>query len=277
MESIASKLKTKRESLNISLEQISEATRISVHHLKSLENGRYGDLPGGMYNRAILRAYCDAIGLDLENDESLQRYGDEIAPQQKEPVVDSSNQQHFSLNIKTHTAVIWSMAFLLCVGLFMNRHWLVSALSPYSSSEYDRPTEQPSASAKTVNADTTVNAATDAQTANVSDETTPAASRSGSNETAAVSQPLRLEIVGKEECWLSIDSDESGAVTKMLSPGDVEFFTAARTIFLIVGNAGGVSLRINDRAAKTLGQSGQVVRLTIDKDTLPSLIDPSAS
>ncbi|MDR0311414.1 MAG: helix-turn-helix domain-containing protein, partial [Acidobacteriota bacterium] len=49
MESIASKLKTKRESLNISLEQISEDTRISVHHLRSLEKGRYDDLPGGMY------------------------------------------------------------------------------------------------------------------------------------------------------------------------------------------------------------------------------------
>ena len=286
MESIASKLKTRRESLNISLEQVSRDTRISVHHLISLENSRYDDLPGGMYNRAILRAYCDAIGLD--KDECLQYYDDEIAPYREEPVVNPPVQQ-ISSSIKFHTAVLWSIIFLLGIGLFLNRALLVSALSPYFSSNYVgsppgglSPEQQP-ASTNTLEAYAT----------NASGSVAPAVSRSGSKETAenlpvsiakstlktdaTTSQSLRLEIVGTEECWLSIDRDDSGAVTKILSPGDIEFFTASRTISLIVGNAGGVSLRINDRSAKTLGESGQVVRLTIDKETLSNLIDPSTS
>jgi len=272
MESIASKLKTRRESLNISLEQISNNTRISIHHLRSLETGRYADLPGGMYNRAILRTYCDELGLD--KNELLQSYDNEIAPHQEKPVISPSAP--LSTKIKTHTAVVWSLIFFLGVGLFMNRQWFFSVLSPHFSSDYgnlpgDLQSEQPTTTANTVN--TNANTATDTQAASVPKQTAQAAFRTDT----ASSQPLRLEIVGTEECWLSVNRDDSGAVTKTLSPGDVEFFTATRTISLIVGNAGGVSLRINERTAKTLGHSGQVVHLTIDKDTLPNLLDPSAS
>ncbi|MCL2877401.1 MAG: DUF4115 domain-containing protein [Acidobacteria bacterium] len=294
MESIASKLRAKRESLNISLEQISKDTRISLHHLESLENGRYDGLPGGMYNRAILRSYCDELGLD--KNEILQCYDAEIVPRQEKPAATPFIPP--PSKIKAHTVAVWSLIFIFCIGLFLSREWIVSALSPYFSSDYGRPSsglspERSSAPAKTVNMDTTAKAATGAQTATVHTETAPAVSTGGDDKafealperTAqsaraagnANAQPLRLEIVGREECWLSINSDESGAVTKTLSPGDVEFFTAARTISLIVGNAGGISLRINDHTAKALGQSGQVVRLTIDKDTLQNLIDPSAS
>jgi len=294
MESIASKLKTRRESLNISLEKISNDTRISLYQLISLENGQYSDLPGGMYTRAILRAYCEELGLD--KDEILQCYDDETAPRQEKPAISPSVSP--VSKIKTHTAVVWSLIFLFGVGLFLNRGWFVSALSPYfSSNNSGAPgvlqSEQPSLPAPDVNADTTVNQAAETQTATRPVETASAALLDGGAKNVEALQkqtvqqtfrtdesslhPLRLEIVGTEECWLSVNRDDSGAVTKTLSPGDVEFFTATRTISIIVGNAGGVSLRINDRAAKTLGHSGQVVRLTIDEDTLPNLIGPPSS
>ena len=296
MELIASKLKNRRESLNLSLEQISNDTRISLHHLKSLENGSYADLPGGMYNRAILRSYCDELGLD-KND-ILQCYDEEINPRPEKPVISQSTP--FASKIKLHTAVIWSLVVLLCVGLFLNRELFISAVSPYFSSDVGNPSsglrsEQPPAQAKTASVDITENAAAEQQTENVSEETAPIDSQNSNSKTVAeaalrqavqatsraadesTSPPLRLEIIGTEECWLSVNRDDSGAVTKILSPGDIEIFTATRTISLVVGNAGGVSLKINNRAAKTLGRSGQVVYLTIDKDTLQNFIDLSAS
>ena len=296
MESIASKLSTRRESLNLSLEQISNDTHISLHHLKSLENGSYADLPGGMYNRAILRSYCDELGLD-KND-ILQRYSNEIDPRPEKPVISQSTP--FTSKIKTHTAVIWSVIVLFGIGLFLNREWLISALSPYFPSGYGSTPvglhfEKQATQSKIVNADTTKIAVADEQTVKISALAKPTDSKSGNNKAIAEastwqsiqakssamvesdSQSLRLEITGTEECWLSINRDDLGAVTKILSPGDVEFYSAFRTIALIVGNAGGVSLKINDRAAKTLGRSGQVVHLTIDKDTLQNLIDLSTS
>ena len=296
MESIASKLRTKRESLNLSLEQISNDTRISLQHLKSLENGSYADLPGGMYNRAILRSYCDELGLN--KDEILQCYSDEIDPRPEKPVI--SQSAPFASKIKTHTAVIWSLIVLFSIGIFLNREWFISAASLYFSSDNGNTQrglhpEQQAAQAKNVNADASESVAAGVQSANIPAQATPADSKNSTNKEVAevspqkviqekssaadesASLPLRLEIVGTEECWLSINRDDSGAVTKILSPGDVELFTAARTISLIVGNAGGVLLKINDRAAKTLGRSGQVVHLIIDKDTLKNFIDISTS
>ena len=98
MESIALKLKTRRESLNISLAQVANDTRISLRHLESLENGSYYDLPGGMYNRAILRAYCDELGLD--KDEILRCYEEEKSPREEKPVISSPHPQ--SAKIKKH-------------------------------------------------------------------------------------------------------------------------------------------------------------------------------
>jgi len=259
MESIASKLRTRRENLNISLEQVSNDTRISIHHLKSLENGCYADLPGGMYNRAILRAYCDELGLD--KNEILQCFDDEISPQ---PAISPSTPP--PSRIKIHTAVIWSLLFLLAVGLFLNREWFFTAFSSSS------PMKTASAIVKTGN-DASISGG-DKIIEAPPEQTVQATPKA---DTAAPQPLLRLEITGTEECWLSVNRDESGAVTKLLSPGDVEFYTAARTIAITIGNAGGVSLRINDRAAKTLGRQGQVVHLIIDKDTLQNFIDPSSS
>ena len=277
MESIASKLKTRRESLNVSLEKISNDTHISMHHLKNLENGQYADLPGGMYNRAILRVYCDEIGLD--KNEILQCYDEEITPQPEKPEINSPAAP--IPKIKTHTAVVWSVVFLFGVGLFLNWEWFISALSPYFSSGYvslsgDLPSNQPPVPVKTM----TAGVAVSADSLSGGDNAAEAPSKQIVREafTAdAVLQPLRLEIVGREECWLSVNRDDLGTVVKILSPGDVAFFTATRTISVVVGNAGGVSLRINDRVAKTLWDSGQVVRLTIDENTVQNLIDLSAS
>ena len=290
MESIASKLKTRRESLNISVEQISQNTCISLHHLKSLENGCYSDLPGGMYNRAILRSYCDE--LDLDKNEILRCYDDEIGPHQEKPATIHTISS-FS-KIKAHTVAAWCLIFIFGIGLFFGRGWIVSALSPYFSSDYDKSsgdllTDLSPVQSKTVNANTLVEMVnthteiplSDFPGDNADNDAAEALSQQTDQPMFTMDnaslKPLRLEIAGKEECWFSIDSDGFGAVTKTLAPGDVEFFTATRTILLTVGNAGGVSIRINDHTVKTLGQSGQVVHLTIDKDTLQNFIDPSAS
>ena len=172
MESIASKLRTRRESLNLSLEQISNDTRISLHHLKSLENGSYADLPGGMYNRAILRSYCDELGLD--KNEFLQCYDEEINPRPEKPVISKSTS--FASKIKPHTAVIWSLIVLFSIGVFLNREWFISTLSQYFSSDYGSTSGglqsgQPPSPIKAANADTAENAVGSKQIANIPTQT----------------------------------------------------------------------------------------------------------
>ena len=59
-------LRAKREHSGVTLRQIADTTKLSVHTLESLERNRVAQLPGGIYRRAIVRAYAREIGLDPE-------------------------------------------------------------------------------------------------------------------------------------------------------------------------------------------------------------------
>jgi len=53
-----------RTNKGISLEEISENTKIKVSTLRALEEGEFDSLPGGIYNISYLRQYARAVGAD---------------------------------------------------------------------------------------------------------------------------------------------------------------------------------------------------------------------
>jgi helix-turn-helix protein len=66
MASFGESLKRERELREISLRQISEATKINLRYLEALEENRFDALPGGLFNKGFIRAYCTYIGIDSE-------------------------------------------------------------------------------------------------------------------------------------------------------------------------------------------------------------------
>ena len=66
MLSLGEELKREREFREISLREISEATKINMRMLEAIEKDNYQLLPGGIFNRNFIRAYADFIGLDPE-------------------------------------------------------------------------------------------------------------------------------------------------------------------------------------------------------------------
>ncbi len=59
-------LREQRERRGISLDDVAVTTRISLRHLRALEEERFGELPGGVFNRGIVRSYALHCGLDPE-------------------------------------------------------------------------------------------------------------------------------------------------------------------------------------------------------------------
>jgi cytoskeletal protein RodZ len=57
-------LRHAREQRGLTLQQIARETRIPWRHLDALEHGNLAAVPSGMYRRAEIRAYADAVGLD---------------------------------------------------------------------------------------------------------------------------------------------------------------------------------------------------------------------
>ena len=57
-------LATIRRNRGVSLEQIAQATKISIRCLQAIELGDFKKLPGGIYNTNYIRQYAKAIDFD---------------------------------------------------------------------------------------------------------------------------------------------------------------------------------------------------------------------
>jgi cytoskeletal protein RodZ len=64
MESPGKFLKRERETRSISLEEISNFTKIKEHHLKAIEEDRYEVLPPSLYVKGFLMGYARYLALD---------------------------------------------------------------------------------------------------------------------------------------------------------------------------------------------------------------------
>jgi cytoskeleton protein RodZ len=60
------RLKRERELREVTLEEITQATRIGSRFMQALENEEWDKLPGGVFNRGFVRSIAHYLGLDEE-------------------------------------------------------------------------------------------------------------------------------------------------------------------------------------------------------------------
>lgn len=64
MGSFGDRLRREREMRGISLDEIATATKISTRNLRALEEEKFQQLPGGIFNKGFVRAYAKFLGID---------------------------------------------------------------------------------------------------------------------------------------------------------------------------------------------------------------------
>jgi transcriptional regulator with XRE-family HTH domain len=64
MASFGDSLRRERELRQITLREISEATKINHRYLEALERNDFRHLPGGVFNKGFVRAYAQYVGID---------------------------------------------------------------------------------------------------------------------------------------------------------------------------------------------------------------------
>lgn len=78
MKEIGQFLKQTRESLNISLEEVSVSTKISIKLLQALEEGDVEKLPAKTFVRGFIQSYAKYLGLDVK--EVMTKFQDTMGP-----------------------------------------------------------------------------------------------------------------------------------------------------------------------------------------------------
>ena len=57
-------LRRAREERGFAVETICEATKVPAKHIRALEAGALGELPGGVFRRGFVRSYLSVLGLE---------------------------------------------------------------------------------------------------------------------------------------------------------------------------------------------------------------------
>jgi cytoskeletal protein RodZ len=77
------RLRQERERRQISLRSIADSTKISRSLLEALERDDVSRWPGGLFRRAFVRSYAEAIGLDAE--ETLREFNERFPDPADQP------------------------------------------------------------------------------------------------------------------------------------------------------------------------------------------------
>ena len=235
------KLRRERELRGVSLREIADGTKISVRFLQALEEDRVEALPGGLFPRAFVKQYAMFLGLDTDRTvaDFVAIHG-ELAPERKPVAPPPARKSPLSLG-----HVFLGVVAVIAVALTLRRGGDAGA----------RPKPSPTPLAAPVVLPT--------------DRVYPAPSL----VPASASDSLVLTLTAQADCWVEVRADGATVVNRVLAQGESQTFEAHGELVLSVGNAGGLSIKVNDRPALPLGRSGEVRKnIVITRQNLPDIV-----
>jgi cytoskeleton protein RodZ len=309
--SFGEKLKLEREKRKITLEQISSSTKIGTRMLQALEEDKFNQLPGGIFNKGFVRAYSRCVGLDEDQTvaEYLEASGDAppvsteiVAPEDE----GRENRGKYEENLSRLEASTggtarqlpwgWFAAVLLVVALALSfwshrrrEHQRPSVPSTATMPATQSPVAPPSAgtSGKDTNKDIAKGAAsttsgsptTGSPAAKPATSVVPKTSQDLTAATpAAAPGEFTVVIQAREESWISITADGKAISSELLSAGSERTVRGRKEIMVKAGNAGGVDFRFNGQKLDIGGESGEVKTVTFGpRGILPNAPAPPST
>lgn len=229
-------LKTLRNRKELDLKTISDETRIAVGTLRLLEAEAYEKLPDEVFVKGFLRAYANMLGTDANR--IIQSY------------LVGRHQYFQSIqfeNSLARTGKSFWPHLMLSAGLFA----CIIVASVAILKNHNDNQEPDVNTSKLEKIEITNTASTD--TADIQSPTI--------QEEVRADQLLQINAV--EETWLKIIIDNQDPKQYSLNPGDHLELKATAGFNLLIGNATGVQIRLNNRPIAVDGRHGQVVTLKL--------------
>jgi len=244
----------------ISLDEIVATTKIGRRLLLALEEEQFDLLPGGIFNKAYVRAYAKCVGMD--EDEAVAAYleaAQEAPPDTK--VIAHQHAFHADYRAERTGFPIVPVLILLVVAAGALGGWKAYQDHRRQREQQSAATAAPSNPPQTTTAEpsaTTQASAPVPQT--VAPDKAVAASNpaSGTKPEAASSAPTAAPTAGQFEvtirpkgpAWVSVKADGKYVVRGIIKPPDVKTIQAADQVVLYTGNAGSVDVAFNGKYVK---------------------------
>jgi cytoskeletal protein RodZ len=277
MESPGKYLKKEREKRGVSLEEISQATRITPAFLRDIEEDRYGFLPAPVITRGYLRSYAKELGLD--DKEVISRYQDYLETSEE----GGKNEKEELVKAKKPYGKYLLLFLLLTVLAFLVAYFNLDLIkreeiSPCLRRERDRQAEKVVKPATQVPPEK-IEDLFENKILKQSEPEKKAIENSGikveekeeifrqPKEDMAPLENSGINLVAKisELTWIRFWIDEGQVREVLLRPGEIFSWKAQKKLNLLIGNAGGADFTLDRKHLGYLGPSGKVVSLTLPR------------
>jgi cytoskeleton protein RodZ len=298
--SFGQKLKLEREKRKITLEQISVSTKIGTRMLQALEEDKFNQLPGGIFNKGFVRAYSRFLGLDEDQTiaDYLQASGD-APPPSTEPAsheagaredgtredANRRNQAKVSRLEASADApprqVPWGVfaGALLVVALALSfwshlrREHVRQDVRPMPATVATQASGQVSGAGSPISGLPTNSSKTPVSAPPVVPRTSHDLTTASP---AAIPGEFTVVIRAREESWTTITADGKTISSELLPAGSERAVRGRKEITVRTGNAGGVDFRFNEKKVDIGGDYGEVKTVTFGpRGILPIAPPPS--
>jgi cytoskeleton protein RodZ len=266
-------LKREREMRGVSLHEISAATRIATRFLTAIEEERWEQLPGGVFNRGFVRAVARYLGLDEEN--IVAEYAAAAGDRPTVPVWTGSPPAV----TPEQPWLAWILAAVVLLvlasgGFFAVRRifaWRASRraaqIAAASVPPSPAPPPLPSASGP-------VSASGEPLATPGSDSTgmprgadSPLAPGAGTKSLDA-GLPFELKVEAGKTTRVTVEADAHRVFQGTMKAGEDHVFTARDKIQVSAGDAGALQLELNGKTLAPMGPPGHEGKATLTRESL---------
>lgn len=268
------KLRTQRELLGLSIEDVERHSHIRAHYLQALEAGRLDDLPSPVQGRGMLTNYANFLGLDP--DPLLLRYAEGLQerlnfrqraqrPAQRS-TVQAGPRRHLPLDLILGSVVALAMLSFLVWGAIRISD-MVSQTTPEASgpsiaevlSGDGTATPTPTFTLEAQSALSGTLESTPTLLAPVVDESEVAPTVELPTPNNA---PVQVYISALERCWMRVVVDGEVAFEGRTQPGGTYPYSANERVELKTGNGAALKVLYNQSDLGVLGSFGEVIERT---------------
>ncbi len=271
------RMQREREMRGITIEEISESTKIGSRSLRALEAEDFDKLPGGIFNKGFVRAYARYLGIDEEQAvaDFVSAYGDyqqqlPIPPEAALPTAEAESEPP-SINI----LLVGVLVVLLGLGFGAWRlrqpikaaaNNLVSKVKRSRAAAFRpaqatiHPTPLPPVLAPSPASDVVLADAKSAANPPLVDAKEP----SKPSPEMTKRGEFVLQFRARQDSWVSITADDRLLVEGTLK-GEKTVRAKNKVVFR-TGNAGGIEVSFNGQVQPVLGADNQVRTVVFTPD-----------
>lgn len=266
------RLRREREMRGITLDEITESTKISRRHLEALEGEHFDQLPGGVFNKGFVRAYAHFLGID--EDQAVADYSaasnEQPEPEDRFPL-EIHEQPNRELNPRRSKLPL-ALAVAALAGVLVGYFFFLKSKSHGTDATQPSGTQ---ASSTTAAEPVTVKPPSQVRATPARAEHAPVAPVKPAKQAqpavqAAATPPAQkpaekmfvVLIKAKEDAWVSVVADGKSVMQRVLIADRKKLVKAGKQIVLRTGNAGGIDVSFNGKSLGAIGNENEPRTLT---------------